>query len=196
MSNDEKKQIIVNKGTLRIYNGEINQTGQEAAINNENNAHLYITGGNINSTGGKAAVYNMKGGIAEISGNVQLYSNANGIIDNMERGTVQNLPNATMTIKGGTIVGNAGIAVSNRGNLTLGIKSDGNISNTAPIIIGKDTYGLKNYSTFNYYDGVIKGITDAISGTITDQEPNTQIHNGTEQIDGQEYKTVYLESTQ
>lgn len=194
MSNDEKKQIIVNKGTLRIYNGEINQAGQEAAINNENNAHLYITGGTINSTGGKAAIYN-KGGTTEISGNAQLYSNASGEIDNMERGTVQNLPNATMIIKGGTIVGNVGVAVSNRGNLTLGIKSDGNISNTAPVIIGKTTYGLHNYSTFNYYDGIIKGITDAITGTISDQEPNTQLHTGTEQIDGQTYKTVYLEET-
>lgn len=196
LSNNTKKQVIINNGTLRIYNGVINQEGQEAAIDNEKNAHLYITGGTINSTGGKAAVYNFGGGTVEISGNAHLYSNATGTTtDKMERGTAQNLANATMIIKGGTIEGTAGFAVSNYGTLTLGEKSDGNIDISSPSIVGKLTYGLNNRSTFNYYDGIIKGITDAITGTISDQEPNTQLHNGTEQIGGQTYKTVYLEET-
>ena len=196
LSNNTKKQVIINNGTLRIYNGVINQEGQEAAIDNEKNAHLYITGGTINSTGGKAAVYNFGGGTVEISGNAHLYSNATGkTTDKMERGTAQNLANATMIIKGGTIEGTAGFAVSNYGTLTLGEKSDGNIDISSPSIVGKSTYGLNNRSIFNYYDGIIKGITDAITGTISDQEPNTQLHNGTEQIGGQTYKTVYLEET-
>jgi len=189
------KQVIVNKGTLRIYNGQINQTKTEAAINNENNAHLYITGGTINSTGGKAAIYNLGGGTVEISGSANLISNASGSRDNMQRGTVQNLANGTIVITGGTIEGTNGFAVSNYGTLTLGVKSDGNINISSPEIIGKKTYGLNNAGTFNYYDGIIKGITDAITGTISDQEPNTQLHTGTEQIDGQTYKTVYLEET-
>ena len=189
------KQVIVNKGTLRIYNGQINQTKTEAAINNENNAHLYITGGTINSTGGKAAIYNLGGGTVEISGSANLISNASGSRDNMYRGTVQNLANGTIVITGGTIEGTNGFAVSNYGTLTLGVKSDGNINISSPEIIGKKTYGLNNAGTFNYYDGIIKGITDAITGTISDQEPNTQLHTGTEQIDGQTYKTVYLEET-
>ena len=121
------KQVIVNKGTLRIYNGQINQTKTEAAINNENNAHLYITGGTINSTGGKAAIYNLGGGTVEISGSANLISNASGSRDNMYRGTVQNLANGTIVITGGTIEGTNGFAVSNYGTLTLGVKSDGNI---------------------------------------------------------------------
>ncbi|MBR0427267.1 MAG: InlB B-repeat-containing protein [Clostridia bacterium] len=189
------KQVIVNKGTLRIYNGQINQTKTEAAINNENNAHLYITGGTINSTGGKAAIYNLGGGTVEISGSANLISNASGSRDNMYRGTVQNLANGTIVITGGTIEGTNGFAVSNYGTLTLGVKSDGNINISSPEIIGKKTYGLNNAGTFNYYDGIIKGITDAITGLIDDQEPNTGLHNGTEQIDGQTYKTVYLEET-
>ena len=189
------KQVIVNKGTLRIYNGQINQTKTEAAINNENNAHLYITGGTINSTGGKAAIYNLGGGTVEISGSANLISNASGSRDNMYRGTVQNLANGTIVITGGTIEGTNGFAVSNYGTLTLGVKSDGNINISSPEIIGKKTYGLNNAGTFNYYDGIIKGITDAITGTISDQEPNTQLHTGTEQIGGKTYKTVYLEET-
>lgn len=197
LSNNTKKQVIINKGTLKIYNGEIHQEGAEAAINNEKNAHLYVTGGNINSTGGKAAIYNFGGGTVEISGNPNLSSNASGIMNNptMERGTVQNLANGTMIIKGGTIEGTAGLAVSNYGTLTLGVKSDGSISTSVPEIIGKVSYGLNNNGTLNYYDGIIKGITDAITGNIDDQEPNTVVHNGTEQIGGQTYKTVYLEET-
>ena len=189
------KQVIVNKGTLRIYNGQINQTKTEAAINNENNAHLYITGGTINSTKGRAAIYNIGGGTVEISGSANLISNASGSKDNMQRGTVQNLAGGTIVIKGGTIEGTAGFAVSNYGTLTLGVKSDGNIDILSPEIIGKKTYGLNNAGTFNYYDGIIKGITDAITGSISDQEPNTQLHTGTEQIGGKTYKTVYLEET-
>ena len=112
----------------------------------------------------------------------------------MERGTVQNLANGKIIIKGGTIEGTNGLAISNKGILTLGEKQDGNISNTSPIVIGKASYGLKTSGTFNFYDGIIKGISDAISGSISDQEPNTQIINGTETIDGQTYKTVHLES--
>ncbi len=39
----------------------------------------------------------------------------------------------------------------------------------------------------------IKGITDAILVTTNDIETNSQIVNGTEQIDGQTYKTAHLE---
>ena len=193
---DSGKQIIVNNGTLRISNGIISQTGGQAAVNNAATGKLYISGGRIESTGERAAVYNFGGGTIEISGNPQFSSNASGIVtsNNMERGTVQNLANGKIIIKGGTIEGTNGLAISNKGILTLGEKQDGNISNTSPIVIGKASYGLKTSGTFNFYDGIIKGISDAISGSISDQEPNTQIINGTETIDGQTYKTVHLES--
>ena len=187
-----KKQVFVNKGTIKIYNGEIIQKGAEAAINNEANGIIIMTGGKITSTGGKAALYNLAGGIAEISGNVYLTSNASGSISDMERGTVQNLANGTMTITGGTIEGTAGPAISNKGKLTLGEK-DGDISNTSPVAISKKTYGLKNYSTLNFYDGIIKGVTDAISGNITAREDNSEVVDGTETISGTTYKTANLE---
>lgn len=192
LSNSTKKQVIVNKGTLKIYNGEINQAGGEAAINNEENGHLYISGGTINSTAGKASIYN-KEGTVEISGNAQLISNASGITtDSLERGTVQNLVNGTVSITGGTIVGTAGHAISNYGILTLGVE-DGNINTSSPNIRG-EAYGVKNFRTFNYYDGIIKGINGAINGTITSQEQNTQTVDDTETIDGKTYLTVHLEA--
>ena len=58
------------------------------------------------------------------------------------------------------------------------------------------TYGIKNNYTFNFYDGIIKGKTDAITGTITNQEIDTQIINGTEVIDGVTYKTIHLQNTE
>ena len=186
------KQVFINNGTMKISNGEIRQTGAAAAINNNANGKLIITGGSISSTGGRAAVYNLANGNVEISGNAHLSSTASGSVDGMERGTAQNLANGTMTITGGTIEGTAGPAISNKGILTLGEK-DGNISNTSPVAISKTTYGLKNYSTLNFYDGIIKGITNVISGNITAQEDNSQIVDGTETIDGTTYKTAYLE---
>lgn len=190
-----KKQVFVNKGTIKIYNGEIIQKGAEAAINNEANGIIIMTGGKITSTGGKAALYNLARGTIEISGNAYLSSNASGTVTEMERGTVQNLANGIIKITGGTIEGKNGLAVSNYGTLILGEKSDGNINYTSPVVIGKKTYGLSNATngTFNYYDGIIKGITDAITGTITDKEDNSQIVDGTETIDGKTYETVHLE---
>ena len=71
--------------------------------------------------------------------------------------------------------------------------NNGTINTSTPTIIG-ETYGLKSSGTLNFYDGIIKGITDGISGTITNQEVNTQIKNGTEVINGKTYKMQYLEA--
>ena len=79
--------------------------------------------------------------------------------------------------------------------MNLGTQGDGIIDTSSPVIMGK-TYGIKNTLNFKFYDGIIKGKTDAISGTITNRETNTQIVNGTEQIDGSTYNTMYLESTE
>ena len=97
-----------------------------------------------------------------------------------------------VTIKGGTIVGNVQQAISNAGTLKVGINGDGNINISDPVIMG-ETYGIVNTGTFKFYDGIIKGITDAISGSITEQELNSQIVDDTEIIDGKTYKVEYLE---
>ena len=109
----------------------------------------------------------------------------------MGRAAIQNINGGNVTITGGTIVGETQQAISNEGTLTIGTPSDG-IDTTQPTIIGQ-TYGVVTIDTFNYYDGTIKGITDAISGTITDQEQNTQIVVGSDVIDGKTYITNHLE---
>ena len=195
LENSSGSSVIVNNGTLEILNGTITSDGSSAAIDNNATGFLKVNGASIVATGTRQAIYNY-GGIVEITGNAYLSSVTTGKPTSaaLERATVQNLLNGTMTITGGTIVGVNQQAISNEGTLIIGIKEDGNISTTSPSIIGK-TYGIKgtNTGTISFYDGIIKGITGTISGIIDDQEPNTQIISGTEVIDGKTYITNHLE---
>ena len=75
--------------------------------------------------------------------------------------------------------------------MTIGAK-DGNINTSSPNIRG-ETSCIESLGTLNYYDGILKGITGVISGTISDQETNTQIVDTTEVIDGKTYLVEYLE---
>ena len=52
---------------------------------------------------------------------------------------------------------------------------------------------VRTTGTFNYYDGVIKGVADAINGSITDMETGAQVVNGSEVKDGVTYITNHLE---
>lgn len=191
ISNDGDAAIIENNGTVSIINGTLSSTAETAPINNNAGATLKISGGNILATE-RSAIYNNKG-IVEISGGY-LSSSAVGkpVSATLERGTVHNLQNGSVTITGGTIVGINQQAVSNEGTLTIGTKGDG-INNTSPDITGK-TYGVSSIGTFNFYDGIIRGITDSILGTITEQEANSQIINNTEEKDGTTYYATYLEN--
>ena len=61
------------------------------------------------------------------------------------------------------------------------------------IIIQGKNYGIESTTNFNFYDGIVKGKTRSINGTVTSQEANTQILEGTETIDGDSYYTKTLE---
>lgn len=193
ISNNSVNPVVTNAGTLKITNGIIRQTSAYAAINNYGNGKIIMTGGRVLSTGGRSAIYSKERGIVEISGTAYLESNASGVTETYERGTVMSVSNrCSTTITGGTIVSTAGLGISDIGTLTIGVKSDGNIDSSAPIVSG-ETYGVYTTGTFNLYDGKIKGITDAINGTIADQEPGTQIVNGTDIVNDKTYITAHLE---
>ena len=198
LSNATSNAIITNNGTLTINNGTIRQTASYAAINNNGSGKVIVTGGNIISTGGRSAIYSAGSSTIEISGSANLSSNASGTVELSgvlyNRGTVMNTTSTCkIIITGGTITSTAGIGVSNVGTVTVGSK-DGQINSSSPSIQG-ETYGLLSTATFKFYDGIIKGITDSISGTVSDQETNTQIINGTETKDGKTYNTSHLETT-
>ena len=182
--------VIDNKGTLSISNGKISSTAAFGTIDNKDNGVLKISGGIIIHGNDRPAVYNEKG-IVEISGGY-FSSSAVGTADNgnLERSTVQNKSAGTMVITGGTIVGMNQTGISNEGNLVLGIKNDG-IDNNSLNITGK-TYGVLSIGTLKIYDGIIKGVTEAISGQIAEIEDNSQITTTSEVIDGETYEVKYL----
>jgi len=187
---------LENKGTLEIISGTVTsaQGTDQGTINTYNGATLKISGGNVTNSTGRQALYIYSGGYVEISGNSYLSSNAAGVPrdTSVDRGTVQNLTGGTLVITGGTIVAEVQQAISNEGTMIVGT-SDGSISNSSPCFIG-ETYGIYNAGSFEYYDGVAKGITDAIYGTINVQESNTQVVDTTEVIDGKTYQVEYLKN--
>ena len=75
--------------------------------------------------------------------------------------------------------------------LTLGVK-DGSIDTASPSIKGL-TYGLYIGSgVTNFYDGILKGKTDAYYGAFNNIEDNSLINVDVEMIDELSYNTAYL----
>lgn len=193
LTNGNNNCVIENYGTLEVYNGSVTSSGTSATIDNKGGT-LRINGANIASTGERQAIYNYSSCTVEICGDAHISSNTTGnpsTSATLERATVQNEAGGTMIITGGTITCNTQHAISNEGDLTIGIK-DGNISTTIPLIIGK-RYGINSIGTLNFYDGIAKGVNSAIYGTVNDIEINSQTATSTESIDGQTYNTEYLE---
>lgn len=193
LTNGNNNCVIENYGTLEVYNGSVTSSGTSATIDNKGGT-LRINGANIASTGERQAIYNYSSCTVEICGDAHISSNTTGnpsTSATLERATVQNEAGGTMIITGGTITCNTQHAISNEGDLTIGIK-DGNISTTIPLIIGK-RYGINSIGTLNFYDGIAKGVNSAIYGTVNDIEINSQPASGTEVIDGLTYDTEYLE---
>ena len=193
ITNSGEAAVIDNHGTLEIKNGTITSNATKFAPIDNREGSLTINGTTITSTGGRQAVY-VYTGTVEIKGDSYITSSASGTQSGstMERGTIQCLANGELIIRGGTIIGTQQQAIANEGLLTIGTK-DGNISTSHPIIRGA-TYGVKSSTNFNFYDGIIKGQTDAYSGTIGDIEASSVIATDTETISSQTYYTAYLSS--
>ena len=188
--NCENGIMIENNGTLEITNGNLGSTALYGTINNNSGGLLVINGVNISGKN-RSAIYNDGGSVIISDGYITSTATGKPTLASLGRAAIQNINGGNVTITGGTIVGETQQAISNEGTLTIGTPSDG-IDTTQPTIIGQ-TYGVVTIDTFNYYDGTIKGITDAISGTITNQEQNTQIVVGSDVIDGKTYITNHLE---
>ena len=208
-------QVIDNSGSMTITGGHISIGNvTQGVINNNAGGTLTMSGGTISATvaGSKRqAIYNK--GTVYISGTATLTSASTdratlqndasgakiyisgGTITstntNCQRGAVQNISGATVEITGGTITSksnnSASGAVQNAGTLTLGSKDD-IINSTSPVLIGK-TYGVNNSGTFNFYDGIVKGATNSVNGSIASREDGASDLDGTEVIDGLPYYT-------
>lgn len=186
LTNSGNKPIIENRGTVSISNGTFYSNASQGIINNVS-GHFTISGGSFTAVGDRQAVY-VTGGTVEITGDSYFVSSSSGVPSgsSARRATVQNV-SGTVIITGGTIVGLVQEAVTNQSIMTIGVK-DGSVNSSTPVIIGEN-YGLLNTgtTTLNFYDGIIKGINGAISGTVNDYE--TTLVGGTELIDGKTYIT-------
>ncbi len=203
-------QVIRNYGTATITGGKIWATTNvdQGLVNNEDGATLTVTGGQIIATK-RQAIYN-DGGTLTISGNPS-FTNGSGIAAN--RACVQNhrgtttisggtftspataysavFNEATMTITGGTIKSTGQNGVNNTATLVVGVK-DGTINASSPSITGVG-YGLNNTSSFKYYDGTIRGVTNSINGSVDEIEDSSTRIDGTEDIEGVTYQSTHLE---
>lgn len=193
---------LINNGTgnVKIIDGTIRH------INNR--GKLSISGGNvyatatIHNTG--ASIHNYTTGIVEITGGTisHHYNLSENSIDNegiitikggsiLGEPAIVNKPDANLTIEGGeisgnilnngntTIIGGKTRHIGNGGTLTIGEKGGG-VSKLTPQIVG-DTYGISNNGTLNFYDGIIKGKTAYISGTVTEVEPYYEVSLSTDE---------------
>ena len=166
--------IAANMSTITISdNADVNSLSGGTS-----EGKITILGGTVGSVSNCDNIIMSGGTVGEVStgGNMQV---SGGIINSISNGGKLNITNGTIkatngygiknggtaTITGGSITSTTAEAINNTGTLTLGV-NDINISKTVPSIVGK-TYGVKNTGTFNFYDGVIEGETEAISGTVT-----------------------------
>ena len=183
---------IGNVGLINITGGTVECTATDGAINNDTGGVINMSGGVVinSSITGKQAIYN-DGGTLTISGTARLenYSNTG----NNKRAALQN--NAgTVYIFGGTIISNNYIGVVNSATMTIGT-NDGTIDTTTPVIQG-ETIGLSIASgkTVKYYDGVIKGKTNAVdepTRLVIDTANGVQTSTST---DANGYETMILET--
>ena len=186
---DATAVITVTKyGNLTITGGKITSTSATTSIIN-NSGVLTINGGTLSATGLRQVIYN-DGGTVNISGDAYLIATA------PERATVQNHTSASIiNIYGGTIESKKFSAVNNEfGKIYIGTK-DGTINTSSPTLIGHE-YGFlnntTNNATFYFYDGTIKGESDAISGSYTEIEDNSTYFTSREVVDGVTYHIAYL----
>lgn len=191
ISNNGTNQVIDNYGTITIQNGTISSSANTGVINNNSGATLVMTGGSVLATGTRQAIWN-NGGTVKISGTAYLSASAQVQKDN-KRGTVHNLNSGNLEITGGTIValGNNGIAVSNNGIMSIGTLGEG-VSTETPEI-KSNGYGVYSIESFNFYDGIIKGISAAFNDeSLITKEIGYEYIRTTEVISDYTYNVVYL----
>lgn len=161
----DNKNVISNNGILEIINGTVTSDVASGMINNNQTGTLYLNEGTYKATGKRQAIYN-DGGTLYISGSAELESAST------ERATVHNRRSGKIYITGGTITSTGLYAIYNEnGSIDIGTK-DNKFDKSKPIIQGK-TFGIAANNTFNFYDGIIRGLEAPVGKTSnTGNTPN------------------------
>ncbi len=164
---------IGNSGEIEINGGNISATYGISYGWNVTNAKLTINGGTINSYYTGITMNDQNNATLIITGGTITSSNSTTIINQQPRST------GNIMITGGTIVSQTETALTNYDVVTIGTKGDTNedgslkVSKESPEIIGN--VGITNNGTLNFYDGIVKGKTTAISGKINEIEEGYEI---------------------
>ena len=195
---------VYNVATATVNDGEILSNSTNAYTNAKGSTT--ITGGLIKSTSGNGyhqepgyydwGYLKITGGEIEGSSNgiyVGGYSSScdiegGGVVGKSGSGAYLTTGNDTVT--GGILEGKQ-YGVYSSTNTTIGV-NDRTISIDLPLIKG-ELYGLYIAGgTLNFYDGILKGITGAYSGQVTNIPERAEIFMSPETIDGIDYETKYL----
>lgn len=176
IENIKDRQAIYNAGDVYIEDGAVllSVASQRATVHNfTSGANVYISGGTI------------------------IQTNAN-----CERGAIENIAGSNVEITGGTIISNSSYSGSATGSGPSGIQNNGTLKigtqdgahDTSTIVIRGKVYGVKSSGAFEFYDGVIKGVTAAtnVTGNQITTETSVNAVNGTETIATETYGTYSI----
>ena len=154
---------------------------------NGNRSELEITGNSkIIATGSKQAVYN-DGGIVVISGNAYLSATS------LNRAALHNRASGDITILGGTIESKGYAGIRNESSShSLVIGEQGNGIGATPVIRGASN-GVLAEGNFEFYDGILMGVQAAVSNRSKIIGNDGTLTDGTTEIDGTTYYTLYNE---
>ena len=210
--------IAATTGTVNVYSGEIiSRLTEGATTNSRYNGDAVSGGANINVSGGiisgrSEAILVGSTGNLTITGGIMsselqaaaIYFNSTGNID-MTSGEINGYDegiclaantSGIISIKGGTIVGNNMQAINkypdSTAKIIIGTSGDGEVSTTSPVIKSQ-TYGI--IGDFEFYDGIILGGTNAISGDVNTKVTATPEGYAVKLGESGDYETATLALT-
>ena len=177
--NAEKAFVGTTGSTITLENVSINTTSSSIFTK----GNLNVNNSKINTTNGNAISLDATG---------NLVAEGTIINTNMNAVTTTSTWTGNVTLKTGSYNSTSSSYVLNldgSGKLILGDSTNAMTKNE-PTIIGQNAI---NYDgAIEMYDGTIKATGTELNGTISKKPSNYVLVSGTETIDGEEYKTIYL----
>ncbi|MBQ6860040.1 MAG: leucine-rich repeat protein [Clostridia bacterium] len=176
-------------GEVNVFGGEINAGHYGIFNSGAFNARINLTGGNItaNNSGVLLTKTNSSNTAQEtnlnISGTAKIYGDKYGIWN--EFSTVD------LNIIGGTIEGGTHGIMNKTSKTIVGTQGE-TLSVISPEIIGGN-YSIESTNGIYFYDGILKGKTNAYYGNITSVENDTHIMLKTPSETGTAYHSAHLE---
>lgn len=165
-------RTIENTGTVTVSAGTVTSSSSDTIRNTSTNSKITISGGTVSNTSTTSYAVFVGTGTGTISG---------GTIKAGNQGV--RVSTGKCSITGGTITSTSVSGVScYGGTVTIGKNEEvPKVSTTTPSITG-GTYGVyrDSTSTLNFYDGVLKGKTAAVSGIIADMPTGYAVYNSSD----------------